>query len=219
MSKLIDYISFGSSYLPLIFGLFLFKKHSRDIRLFIYYFSFTAFTDLAVLVTGVNGMNNLIILNFYSLLETYFLLYLFNLCTENKSYKVALKIVAILFTFVWVWINLFENSLYTFNPIDKGIKCLLFIILTVWLLNILSKNIQIQLNKDYRFWFLIAFLLYFSMTFIIYSTATWYINDIQNEAMRYTWYFHSIVTIITNLILTYGIICFYQNRNLYSSLP
>lgn len=213
LGNLIDYISFCSSYLPVLVGWALFSKFNGIVKKFVIFFSFIAITDLLVLWLGLQNKNNVIVSNFYTILESLFLFYLFNSLSNQQNFKKLLVPIAVLYSFFWLKINFFPNTIHTFHPFDEGIKGIIFIFLSMRLLIEISNDLKLPLYNNYRFWLVMAMLLYFSTTFIVFVTSTWLIKEEQVMAMRYTWFIHSFATILTNILSTYGLICFYQRKN------
>ena len=214
MGAIFDYISFVSSFFPVIVGWILYRKLPKDLKLFLYYFTFAAVYDLYVTWLAIHNTNNLRELNIYTILETYILLYLYGLFWDHAPSKKILWVAGFLFTIIWVWINLITNSLATFTIQDESIKCVLFMILSARLIFIISKNINVPLFSNYRFWLIAAFLIYFSATFVVFSTSTWVFESSNQTAMKLTWAIHACVTILTNCIASYAFICFYRRKNL-----
>jgi hypothetical protein len=203
--------------MPVIVGLFIFSKLSNNLKLFVFFFIFSALTDLIVLLLSLKHQSNIVVINIYNLVEMLFLLYLYNSISNSPGFRNALKAIAFLYCVLWFSENLLFNSLKSFHPLDDGVKGFIFIFFSIWLLLLLANDIRIPLTHNYRFWLVFAFLLYFSTTIIVYLTSTWFISFENVMAMHYTWFIHSAVTILTNILATYGIICFYQRKNLYSS--
>lgn len=215
MGAFIDYLSFASSLFPVIVGWFLFRFLPKDLKHFLYYFTFAALYDLGVTLLALYGINNIRELNMYTIIETYILLSLFSSYVDDKRIKKWFWVIGILFTLVWIWINLIANTLSTFTTQDESIKCLLMMFICASLLFYLSNEIRIPLLSNYKFWLIVAFFIYFSATFVVFSTSTWIFTEMHDTAMRLTWTIHGYVTIFINCIASYAYICFYRRRNLF----
>jgi hypothetical protein len=212
---LFDLLAIISSFFPVVAGLIIYTRLRKDMRRVLYFFIFVASYEILLAALSVYRRNNLMELNLFTLIETWLLVIIFSEYIREKKMKNSLIAAASAFTGLWIYINLVQNPLATFTVVDESVKCIMFLGFSAWLLFEIAREIQVPLFLNYRFWLIVAFLLYFSATFVLFTTSTWIFESTHHQAMYYTWLIHACITILTNSIATYSFICFYRQRNLY----
>jgi hypothetical protein len=216
MARFLDFISLFSSFLPVLAGLIVFHKIKSGLLSFFIFFCFVLFSDIIITLTGLLRFNNMPLFNFYFLFEAIFLFYLFYQMISNKTFRNTIIALNVIYLIVWFLDNCVYHNLYIFNPGEKIFKFIIFILLCVWMMNIIAREINLPLPENFRFWFILGFMIYFSSCLIVIATSTWVFKSQNKMAMLYTWSVHSIITVIVNCILTYGILCFSRRKSLFS---
>jgi hypothetical protein len=217
VAKILDLVSMYSSFLPVGVGLLLFSSSISSVKKTIVFFIITAAFDAIVFSMAHEGKNNIPIINIFELTETIFILYLFSLYTNKQNFRRAAFAAGIVYILCWIAIYLSIYSLYSFTPNEKIARGALLMIFVIWLLIVTSNGLQIPLAKNYSFWIGLGFLLYFSSTLIIMGTSQMVFTGEKNILLHYSWTLHSTITIITNFIFSYGLVCSYQNRKSFLS--
>ena len=160
--------------------------------------------------------NNFNVFNFYTLVETVFLLYLYNALSTQPVFKKVLLPIGLCYFLFWIKLNFIHNTIYALHPMDEFIRAFIFILLSIWLLIDISNDIKVPLLQNYRFWLVIAMLVFFSMSLIVFVTYSWFLSSENSIVGKYSWFINSLSAIIANIISTYGFICFYQRKNSFS---
>jgi hypothetical protein len=216
VGSILEYTVYISSLLPFLFGVSIFKKSPPDLRLAIFLFSFSALSDTYCLITALYRINNIPYINIYFYLETIIILLLLRQFSKTKMlFSQAAIIFIIVYSIFWWFIYFIDGNLHSFNPTEKYIRSILVLIFCVWVLYQLASSPQESLTSDYKFWILIGILFYFATSGIVFASAKIILSGEKGSLMRYSWFIHFLISIITNLIFLFGLICFYRRKNYY----
>lgn len=209
--------SYISSFVPVVIGAVLFPSLTKDLKAYFFYFLFAALYDLWISQLALHNIPNTVHLNIYTIIDSVILLFLLHQYATELKMKRVLVVSGLLYAGFWMMMNFSLYALSVFSTEDKSVKCILFILLTSWILFRISTETRQPVLRNYKFWLLTGLIMYFSSAFILFVTATWMIEEENSPLMRYTWDIHALITILTNLILGYSFICFYRQRKLSST--
>ena len=219
MINTIDYITSFISFIPFILGILFFRFASLDVRVFIIGFMVAAVFDLILFLLAHNRINNLPIVNTYTLVDAFILIYAFSLHFKITKIRLGMLLLALAYSIIWAWDNFIVGDIFSFNAIEKSVKCLLLSGISTYYLFKISKEIKIPIFRNTKFWIGLGYLMYFSITFLLFATSSWFFHESHRSVMHFTWTLHSVFAIMANLVFSYALLCLYRNRNLYSSSP
>ncbi len=216
MEQLIDYLEYFSTFLPLIAGIITFKKLDKALRLFFLFWVITSVVETITWGLSFANLNNMWLINFYTLFEAIILLYFLIKITGSKFLVKLFIFFIILYSFYWIYANYILWSIFQYNSTDKFIKGILLILSSGLTLLDYTFQTENDLRKSPLFWILGGIFFYFSLTLIIFSTANW-IFDNSVPTMNLSWIVHSYIVTLTNILFTIGFLCTLHKNN-FSSL-
>lgn len=212
----LDYFSSASVLLPLIISIIYYKRLNKELKVLSVFFFFVAVVEIITTVMSVCRINNLWVMNIFTLIEGGVLILLIGKWYESKKmFLVAVTYLSIYVAY-WCYTTFLIDGIFVFNTKEMSIKAIILIFLSGYLLIKISMADEIQLLSNYLFWICSGILIYFLVSLVVFSSADFILDD-KYRAMRYTWTIHSIINIIANLLYFYAFIC-YRKTNSYSSL-
>ncbi len=212
MIRWLAYISSLSSLIPVLSAAYQYNHLSKPLKLLAQLLVFGALVEGVNFILSHYKQNNLWLFNLYSITEGFVFCYLMGRWSDSKRMFIVSISLFFLYLLYWLYSTFIGGSLFGFNSHEKTIKGLMLIFLSGSLLIRISMDESIIMLSDYRFWITSAILIYFSVTLIVFSTATFGFED-HHRAMNYSWVIHSVINIISNLLFAYGFVWHYRKMN------
>jgi len=203
-----------SAIIPIATFSFQFKKLNRHLKYFALYLIFVAVVEFLILILALNKMHNVLSINFFSITEGILLLVFIRMLLVDQRLKNIMSVFITTYLLYWLYTIAFKITIFQFNSSEQFIKGIFIIIGSGLLLIQISRISELSLLQNYLFWLISAILIYFSLTLIVFYTAT-IVLDNQKTAMILVWKINSIATIIANLLFSFSFICYYRKRSLY----
>lgn len=192
-------ISGLSSLIPFIAGIISYRFGKEDMRIFAIFFGIAVVSDLFLMYTAAQHMNNLWALHVWSLVEYCFLAYVFSYWQKNNTFRRLLRWSIPVFIIMWLVAKLISMEVMTqFHNYTRSIGSMILIVVSVTTLYRLSESEGIF--RLYQFWISLGVLIYFAGNIIWFS-----VNNIVLVGSLL--FMHSIVNIIANLLYTGGFLC------------
>lgn len=200
--------------LPLItFKLMYNSKKNLFIQLFILNFLLAAITELILAALYFSQIQNHFIINIFCLIQFVIIsiALLQSLTLSTLKFKI-ISFLLLVFASVFVIFNFaIFNRVAELDSISTSIESIILFILAGINLIYLSKNSDIPMTKNYKFWFIAGSFLYFCISIVILSTGEIILED-KVTLTTYTWVINSILTIVTNATYFTGILCLPQKK-------
>lgn len=215
MHQWLDYISTISVLIPLLASIYRYKRLNTELKLLSWLFIFASIVELINFISVRNHISNFWIVNIYSLIEGFVIFYIISKWINVQNMLKVTLILFVIYCLYWLYTTFFISSIFDFNSKEKTVKGLMLIFLSGYLLIRLSIDEKIVLYKDYRFWISCDVMIYFSITLIVFSTATVFLED-NHRAAYYSWMIHSIINTISNLIFAYSYTWYYRKTNSFT---
>ncbi len=146
--------------------------------------------------------NNLWIINVFSLFEAIVLFYILREWQYKKWVKNVSIVLFVIYLLFWIYSTCISGSFFEFNDMEKTIKAIFLIFLSIYPMIGFSLDDKLPVYQNYKFWICSALLLYFSVSVVLFSTASLAIDN--TKANEYTWKIHSYINIFSNFIFAYG---------------
>ncbi len=169
--------------------------------LFIYLILGFTFEIIGLVLAFIYKTSNHLALNVFTLLETLFVIFIYQKEFNQSKYRNFFLILYLFFLTVFslnfssfdngILINVLESSVLIILPIIYFVK--IFVDMTIP-----------KLTNYYFFWLNSAFLIYFSSSFCILLCKN-YIQLLSIELVQLLWSVHLLNNIIYNIILSIGI--------------
>lgn len=213
LSYLIAYLSMGMIVLVALFSLVLInRRFDLSTNIFRGYFIVAALTDLIMYYLTTHQIVNIQIANLFCLVQ----LILVGLALINWIESPAVKrlMITLLVLFVAL-ISIYVISIFRMNyldPISTTSESALLALLSGYLLVYLTRDTSQYLFRNYKFWFVVAVFIYFSVTSVVYATSNFFIDE-QTYLRHYTWVINSALNVIAGILYIKGLTCLPVKRS------
>lgn len=176
-------------------GLLTWRRLSTDLKVFWSLIGFGAITDIVSIYFGYHEINNLWLLNTYTILEYTLLMITFSFWVSEKwtaIYRMSIPVVIILFI---VSNHLFKSG-SGFNSIGQIAENILLVIAALIVLYNVIIPTEIPLYRNYKMWIVTGILFYFGFTSFIFLLWRFHLTGFFPEL----WFYHSLVNILSNVL-------------------
>jgi hypothetical protein len=212
---MIDFLIFSSlfiTFLPPLFAWYRFLIQPKDLKLLSIFFFITLFFELGQYYLYKQRQNNIWLINLFALFEGVILIYWLYLLNASTLFRRFIIVSVLSFFSFWVISTFHMSSIYLFNDDEKTLKCLILIIGSCYVLIHFAIKTTEKVYKEYNFWMLTGVLFYFTLCLVIYATSKF---NLSNNKIAYdiTFPIQSAINVITNIIFTFGYICFIRKTN------
>lgn len=207
-TPLLIIISNLSTTLPFLSStaLLFFVKHIRNTIPLWLFFTAALVTEILVHVHHLAGRPNAWIVHLYTPLEYILIVFILSRWQSREKFKramlISIPLYLGLYSFMkFVGIENFEST--TINYVSRPISLLLISGFVLFTLHQLSTREEIFLQRDFRFWILLALAIYYSGSIIIVPFM--YIKI--REILLFLVYTHAVLNVIQNLLFVIGNLC------------
>jgi hypothetical protein len=198
-------ISALSVVIPLTFYLLRFKAIDRSLIALLCYLLFCGLADLFSFISLEYRLPIYIILNSFTALEFLSLFFLYYKVINKGKFTIIILISASVFFLVAI--GRFAIQLL-FNDEDNVVSTLASLIIAmlagVCLYQQLINSAVTKLSNYHFFWINLAFLLYFSASFIIFSSNDFIVNS-SGITAQIVWSIHQFLNIVANTLIFVGL--------------
>lgn len=215
LTEWLDYISAVSILMPFIISISQFSRLNTELKFLAYFFSFATAIEIIAFTMSIYRLNNLWLMNIYTLIEGVVFFWLLGKWFESKTMFVVIITLLALYVGYWCYTTFLQEGILIFNSKEMTVKAIFLIFLSGYLLIKLSMKDEINLLNNYIFWISAGILIYFLVSLVVFSSADFMITD-KFSAMHYTWTIHSIINILANLLFFYAFLCYRKNNSYIS---
>lgn len=202
MLKVFSYLSSFSILLPLVLGIFKFKRFDEIIiKPFFWFILFTSLIEAVNFYLNLNALNNHLIFNLYAILFVIFILFVYKSEITRPFFIIGLTFSIPLF------LLLLENSTIKDNTYIFTVSFTELILLSIY---ILYKVYKIKVDTIFGepvFWISFGTLLYCSCTLIVFALSKYMINKNNPLLCSYYVYYLTSINIITNIFYAKSFLC------------
>ena len=205
------YVSLATTVIVPFILLFLrIKPAEISFKFLFIYFYLAALSELVLLFMQRQGINNMPVINIFSLLEfgllSGFLLFL--PITKNKNILGTLVLGIIIFDLLHYFLI---NPLSSFDSVAMTIQNISLTIFSASVLIKVARDYTHPIFKNPLFWFSIAIFFYFSVNVAVFCTGNFLLDD-HTHLRKYTWIVNSLMTILSNFFYAIGILCLRKKK-------
>jgi hypothetical protein len=176
------------------------------------YFVLSAVTEIILLLMQSKGINNMAVINVFSLLQFALLsAYLLKEDTGSKRQLYLLVLAVIVFIVCCVHF-IFLNPAHKFDYVALTFENIFLTLISALILTKFAKQADVILLENPGFWFSSAIFLYFSVSVAITCSADILFDD-QTYLRKYTWFINSLLTISSNILYITGLFYLCKRRN------
>ncbi len=198
--KILLYLYLSLLSLPVLFGLWYFKRLDTFLRLFLYYLFLSLTLDMYTLFHK-GGETRL--LHFFTLFEfTYLTLLLATVLESRKAFRYTVLGIVI---FAAIWLSS-KFTIEPFNKVDSYTSSLSFVTLAVYALYVIYKLVlhpKGWIIYDARFWV--------SGGILLYGFTTIFTFPLSEHSPMLSWGFHTASRILANLFYSGGFLSARRN--------
>lgn len=200
-------IALFAIWIPLITGLFGFKKGPVYIRWLIIHLLFAAIVQLFSFYLWKNGKNNLYVLHIYTVEEMVMLTFFYYFLLKDVVKRNIFFFVVALFVICAVLNAIFLQSITKHNTYARSLESLAIII---WAIVFFYQHLAEDPNtkqKHGKGVLLInsAFLLYFSTSLLLFTLSN-FISVTSSKEMRINlWAIHALISILMYILIAIGL--------------
>lgn len=215
MDRVMGYISSLSILIPIILILRNYFIQNKLIPLnIVAYVLIGGFFEIVIILQNILFSKNTIWLaNIFALIEAGFILYSYNIWSNNIKYKKNYIILLSIYVFIWFYV-VFIFGLETLNSTINGTESLVVIIASICFLYDGYINNSLNMKNKWQIIICCAFLYYFIVNAGIYSFSAFFLDNNQKENWIYFSVIHLIGNVGINILLGIGL---YQcNKQLLS---
>lgn len=206
------YISGFTTVMVALVALFTSKRYfdrgSNLMRIYIY---IAAATEIIMFVYVMNNANNLQIANVFCLVQ-FFVVYLaLTSWLPNNKIKLWLNIFLV---FAMLLLTGYFISIFSYRYFDSfssSIEGVMLAVLSAYVLYHLTGDHSDYLYRNYKFWFVVAVFIYFSVTSIVFATSNYVLKN-SLFLRDYTWVINSFLTILANAFYIKGLLCLKKKK-------
>jgi len=176
----------ASVVIPIAAGLI--KKHYKHkcLKVIFSYLVFSGISDIAERLLGMNHINNLPLLHFYTLIEFLFILRFFQIVFDDMPVTKLIRWLMLIFSGFCIIDFIFIQSIYQFNSYPRPIAALIIIGFCIFYFFKYSESEHLQSwGKEPINWVVTGLLVYFGSSLfhfaflnILYEKASFKINYI-----------------------------------------
>ncbi len=196
-----------STFLPFLASTFIFKYTNTRSKTFLFlwiFFALAVVAEITMFVLGSLGKQSAWIVHVYTIIEYVIIASIFaNWQTDMAIAKfVRVSILVYILIFVIAKAAGLENfSADTINYVTRPLAVFLLSVFAFLSLQALWSHTPENLTSDYRFWMLLAMVLYYSTSLVIFAFTFAKDRDLLLALVK----IHAVVNILHNLLFTIGI--------------
>ncbi len=200
------YVSIISTIVPLLIGIYNWKSANRELRILVFYLSFVLIVDIIIMWIIKNYSINLGLTHFYFLIECIFIMSIIIFWQESPETKKFFQVLLVIYILFWLIAKLtFEplNGLYSLTASASSVLLALAAGYTLFI--VIGNRVQ-SLFRNYSFWILLSFIIYFAGTLILIALQEILVHYPREDiflAASINW----SLKILFNFLLTIGYLC------------
>ena len=201
------YIAFFSIVLPFMLSIIFWRRFQDDKRpLIILYGAYSGFLGIQYSL-AIRGINNLWTSHIYELVELPLILLMYRMWISSKDAKNIYMGVVIVYAGFWIASKIFLESFDGPTFFASVISRIFLVAGSLYVLfEITSADSDRSLMVEPKFWFAAGFLAGAAGDLMFYAFQTFIVGFSFENAMR-VFSIHWSVTIISNFMVTIGILC------------
>jgi hypothetical protein len=203
----IGYVSLASVLIPIAIPVFTKPKIGPQLRLIVLILIFSLVADIGSLTIIHYGLNSLLVINMYMLVQFSLLVYIF----YNQFRKARLVQIIYLFSLVLFIINiLFFQGPWKLNSVSHALASLILITFSMYYLYQLLHNLPtVHIQKLPMLWICFAILAYYGGNFFLFLAGNYL--SATPAFQRSMWILHNLLNVIKNLLFAIALWQNYRN--------
>lgn len=180
-------------------------KRSRILLFLFCYFILAAAIELLTGIMSIYRINNIFIGNLFFLVQFTALSFILSNWIQYEMVKKVLSFVLVLVFISGTCRIIYINPLNELDNVSIALESVVLILISGSALFSVSNETEISLLKNPKFWFCSAVFVYFSLNIAVFCTGS-YVLENEDYLRKYTWVINSLLTIVTNIFYSIGIL-------------
>ncbi|MBD3234487.1 MAG: hypothetical protein GF315_12245 [candidate division Zixibacteria bacterium] len=194
LSVILAYISMISTVIPLVVALFLFKKLSIEMKLFLGYFAITIVVDSISLYLIMTKGSVFWMHHYFTLFEYFTFASLFLYWHKRRWGKLVSALSMPIFTIFWIVSKIYFEQPDDFDYLTSTTESVFLIAISIFYFLESAEYAYPRISKRYSFWVTSGVLIYFSSNFLTFIFAN----------VAEFWFFHHVINFFTNMLFVYA---------------
>jgi len=203
------------SAVPLFVGLFYYRLLIKEMKILVVYLSISFIFELSLLLYGLSGVNNLWMVQAWTIIEYIFFVLLFSYWMKDGKLRKLLMFSTMPFIIFYMIDIFFLGQANKFNSFSRSVGSLIFSGIAGYTMYDLSKAHTGSLWQNFRFYLVLAVFLYFTGSLMIYALSNLIIEYAANLAIP-LFIIPLVLNSISYFLFAGGILCQVRTRNYYS---
>ncbi len=183
-----------STVIPLVVALFLFKKLSIEMKLFVGYFAITLSVDSISLYLIMTDRSVFWMHHYFTLFEYFTFALLFLYWQKKRLGKLVSVLSMPIFAIFWIVSKKYFEQPNDFDYLTSTTESILLMAISILYFLESAEYAYPRISKRYSFWVTSGVLIYFSSNFLTFILAN----------VAEFWFIHHIVNFFTNLLFVYA---------------
>lgn len=199
----LDFITYFSSLLPiLVFLPFLLKKKELPVWVIFFYSLYSFSNDTIIIYRSDHHLRFSIFLYIFTIIEYLLFAFILFKVIINKKVKQIIILASVLFT-AFCLFNILGKHIHQFDSVQASIESILIIAYCITYFYEQINQPQVTfIYADYKFWIVIACLIYLAGSFFLYVYAA----AIPTAMRKEYWVINLFCNIIKNILFAIAII-------------
>ncbi len=193
----LDLISGGTATLPMVAGLYIFRKLKLEMRILSLFFVLLVLVEAYCFYQAYNYGNTMWVFRFYTPAEYSFLVLVFSFWQKRAFLRRMLLYSIPLFVLIFLGSESFLATSNNFDNFTASLESVLLVAISAFTLLGINQEDKGNILGDPRFWVGTAVLIYFAGNLMIFGLS----KEIT------FWWTHNSLNISANLLFSGGFLC------------
>ncbi len=194
--------------LPLLVGVWNFKKINYQLKPFIYFLYFVALQNAFSIMIVEKNHYNIWWCNIYAYIECIFYVSTFHVWIFEKKFRRALLALLLTLTVIFIYNYFFVYGKQQANNFFRVLASILVMLYSMRVLIMISRQSLPPLFRNPAFWITSGTLCFFTFTLMVFSVFPLIMhNNYIRELYEPVWALMSSVNIFSNLLFSTAFLC------------
>lgn len=202
----LGYISVGSQFFSILVGLFVFRSLKVELKLFLILTLVGCSFDIFLLLQYLNTFASPLFYQFYIPLEFCCIMFIISQWQRSKKTKQFFYILILGYIVFWLSSKLYLESLFSYSYLTSTVATGIIVLSSGYTLFIVVSTRTDTLKRMPAFWFLIAFIIYYS-GILLPTSLQMLFSTFQKNDFYILWSINWIFNILSNILYAVGFLC------------
>ncbi len=201
-----------SALLPMIVGMMRMKTQSKDLRFFFYLMCLASLDALLQFILAKNNINNHWVIHGYNLFEVPAMVWIYSMWFKSERVKSIYVVIGVFFILFWFVSKMtFESMLQPSTYVGPTSRVILTIV-SIHALYEVSKDMEMPLLQNHRFWIASGTILYMSGA-VMFLALQGLFMELSADVILRIFHIYWVFIIFINLVYSGAFLCKAYPRN------